>query len=132
LRVTHPSGFVLIDVPLAGNASKQLKRELMAYDPDATRQVQAKPNDSSQSNNALDQWLDWIAPYIHARLVRALGSDELVTRLCAGRATIRATAVHLDVSFSLSEHPLEIRCAGLDRDPGWVPAAGRFIRFHYQ
>jgi len=40
--------------------------------------------------------------------------------------------VHLDLFFELSEHPLEIRLAGLDRDPGWVPAAGRFVRFHYQ
>jgi hypothetical protein len=27
--------------------------------------------------------------------------------------------------------PLQIRFAGLDRDPGWVPAAGRFITFHF-
>ena len=26
----------------------------------------------------------------------------------------------------------EIRMAGLDRDPGWVPAAGRVISFHFE
>ena len=132
LRVSHPSGFLLIDLPLAADPVKQLKRELMAYDPNATRPLHTKSHGLSQSNNGLDQWLEWIVPYIRARLVRALGDDALVQRLCAHRATIRATAVHLDISFSLSEHPLELRGAGLDRDPGWVPAAGRFIRFHYQ
>jgi hypothetical protein len=52
--------------------------------------------------------------------------------LCAQRATILLTEVHLDIFFALSEHPVEIRLAGLDRDPGWVPAAGRFVRFNYQ
>jgi hypothetical protein len=35
------------------------------------------------------------------------------------------------VLFRLAEHPIELRMAGLDRDPGWVPAAGRHIVFHY-
>jgi hypothetical protein len=25
-----------------------------------------------------------------------------------------------------------VRLAGLDRDPGWVPAAGRRVAFHYE
>jgi len=132
LRVSHPSGFLLIDVPLAVNPVKQLKRELLAYDPNATRQLHAGSPGLSQTSNSLDQWLDWIVPYICARLLRALGDDDVVQHLCAHRATIHSTSAHLDIRFVLSEHPLEIRCAGLDRDPGWVPAAGRFIRFHYQ
>jgi len=35
------------------------------------------------------------------------------------------------VRLSLTELPLEIRLAGLDRDPGWIPAAGRFLAFHF-
>jgi len=42
------------------------------------------------------------------------------------------TPSRLDLHFSLAGHPLEIRLAGLDRDPGWVPAAGRTIAFHYE
>jgi hypothetical protein len=83
----------------------------------------------------LEQWLDWIVPYVRARLCRAFGIDDEsdpAALLCRQRASISLTAVHLDIFFSLSEHPLEIRSAGLDRDPGWVPAAGRFIRFHFE
>jgi hypothetical protein len=28
--------------------------------------------------------------------------------------------------------PLSIRLAGLDRNPGWVPASGCDIRFHFE
>lgn len=135
LRVRHPSGFLLIDVPLAGKVLNQLKRELMVYDPDASCHLAEISLSLSRSSNSLEQWLDWIVPYVRARLDRALGIEgdpELGHRLCAQRASIRLSAVHLDIAFSLAEHPLEIRLAGLDRDPGWVPAAGRFIRFHYQ
>jgi len=41
------------------------------------------------------------------------------------------TATHVDIFFALDELPIEIRLAGLDRNPGWVPAAGRFIALHY-
>jgi hypothetical protein len=47
----------------------------------------------------------------------------------AGRLAL--SPMRLDVTFDLTTHPLAIRVAGLDRDPGWVPAAGRVIAFHY-
>jgi hypothetical protein len=77
-------------------------------------------------------WLD--LPYLQARLRRALGINtevdlgELVLR---HHARVIVTPTHIDVYFALSELPIEIRLSGLDRNPGWVPAAGRFIAFHY-
>jgi hypothetical protein len=47
-------------------------------------------------------------------------------------ARIQTSATHVRVFFSLAQHPLEIRLAGLDRDPGWVPAAGRNFTFYYE
>jgi hypothetical protein len=41
-------------------------------------------------------------------------------------------ASDLEVGFSLETYPLEIRLAGLDRDPGWIPAAGRTVRFRFE
>ena len=71
-----------------------------------------------------------VQPIIDA-LAGALAVDDpprfLIAR--AGRVTI--TPVHLDVWFSLASHPIEIRRAGLDRDPGWMPAAGRHVAFHF-
>jgi hypothetical protein len=37
----------------------------------------------------------------------------------------------VDVHLSLADLPLAIRVAGLDRDAGWIPAAGRDLRFHF-
>ena len=135
LRVGHPAGFLLLDVPLADSPAKQLKREMMVYHASAKRQRSRKSFSVSRNGTNLEQWLDWIMPYVRVRLCRALGiadASDPGLALGAQRASILLTGVHLDIFFALSEHPLEIRLAGLDRDPGWVPAAGRFVRFHYQ
>jgi hypothetical protein len=42
------------------------------------------------------------------------------------------TATRLNVTFELARLPLAVRLAGLDRDPGWVPAAGRYVAFHFE
>ena len=76
-------------------------------------------------------WLADLLPHIRARLQLALGINDLAEILLHHYARVTITPTHLDVFFSLSTHPIEIRLSGLDRNPGWVPAAGRFIAFHY-
>ncbi len=77
-------------------------------------------------------WLTDLLPHIRARLHLALGiDDDLAEILLHHEARITITPTHFDVFFPLADHPIEIRLSGLDRNPGWVPAAGRFIAFHY-
>jgi hypothetical protein len=77
-------------------------------------------------------WLADLLPHIRARLHLALGiNSDLAEILLHHYAKITITPAHLDVFFSLTDHPIELRLSGLDRNPGWVPAAGRFIAFHY-
>jgi hypothetical protein len=79
-------------------------------------------------------WLDRLMPFIYTRLQLALdldSQDQVATMLCIHEAHVRVTATHLDVFFSLNTLPIEIRLAGLDRNPGWVPSAGRFVVFHF-
>jgi len=52
--------------------------------------------------------------------------------ICRQRAQVCVTPTHVDLFFRLADLPIEIRRSGLDRDPGWVPAAGRFIAFHFE
>jgi hypothetical protein len=135
LLVRHPAGFLVLDVPLSDYPGEQLEREMMVYKVSAIEKLVRTSFTFSRNSSSLERWLDWVAPYIRARLHRAFGDPDgfdPVLMLCAQRATILLTEVHLDIFFALSEHPVEIRLAGLDRDPGWVPAAGRFVRFHYQ
>jgi hypothetical protein len=80
------------------------------------------------------RWLGWLMPYVQVRLQRALGLahvDEVGGLLCAHQARVYITATHLDVALALETLPIAIRLSGLDRDPGWVPAAGRSIAFHF-
>jgi hypothetical protein len=84
---------------------------------------------------ALARWVDWWAAYLRARLVDALGldgPDALPAALFGYHARIFASAARLDVMLRLDEVSLPVRYAGLDRNPGWVPAAGRTIAFHFE
>ncbi len=79
-------------------------------------------------------WLHDRLPHIKARLRQALGityEEDLADLLLHHHAKVIITPTHIDIFFALATHPIEIRFSGLDRDPGWVPAAGRFIAFHY-
>jgi hypothetical protein len=80
---------------------------------------------------AVDRWADRVAAYADARLRLALGVDDAAGLLLRVPARVELTPAHVDVVLSLDRHPVEVRLAGLDRDPGWVPAAGRFLAFHF-
>jgi hypothetical protein len=53
------------------------------------------------------------------------------THFAICHARVHTLAAHVDIHFDLADLPLQVRFAGLDRDPGWVPAAGRFIAFYF-
>jgi hypothetical protein len=86
-------------------------------------------------DHPLRTWLDHTTHGLRSRLEAALNApppDNFTAIVFAHRAEICATPTRVDVTFSLATHPIELRLAGLDRDPGWVPAAGRIIAFHYE
>jgi hypothetical protein len=67
-----------------------------------------------------------LAPYLTARLARStdLPRDRVAARLLARPARVQRAGIRVWVRMSLAELPLELRLAGLDRDLGWLPAAG--------
>jgi hypothetical protein len=44
---------------------------------------------------------------------------------------VAVTRTHLDVIFSYAQTDIDVRRAGIDLDPGWVPWLGRVVQFHY-
>ena len=46
-------------------------------------------------------------------------------------ARIEVGETRVDATFELATHPIESRLAALDHDPGFVPAAGRTLAFHF-
>jgi hypothetical protein len=90
--------------------------------------------DNPENPVSKPSWLKSLLPDIRTRLHQALAINydiDLAAVLLRHYAKVTVTPTHLDVYFALAEHPIEIRLSGLDRNPGWVPAAGRFIAFHY-
>jgi hypothetical protein len=137
LCVQHPAQFLVLDVPrAAGDTSQQLTQELQSYSACAALVWQRDTlSGSSGDATPLERWIGWLMPYVRARLQRALGvdeADELGHIVCAHQARVCVTATHVDIFLALDTLPIAIRRAGLDRDPGWMPAAGRYIAFHFE
>lgn len=138
LRVRHAEGFLVLDVPLA-HEGRRLDEELLAYEGRTRFTLRRAPsvvNDDDESEgSALERWLGRLLPYVNARLRRALGvreSDEAARLVCCQEARVSVTETRLDVTFALEQLPVEVRLSGLDRNPGWVPAAGRHVAFGYE
>jgi hypothetical protein len=80
---------------------------------------------------------DWFAVHLtmlRARIALAVNpteSDDIPALVCRHEAGIEITPGMVHVHLALRDLPLSIRIAGLDRDPGWIPAAGRDVRFHF-
>jgi hypothetical protein len=127
MRVVHPAAFAVVDLPLEADAGAQLARELAPYGATATH--------GAGAGVSAGIWPECLADFLRARIHRALQTPtpdasvrlllELPGRVCIDDARV-------DVHMSLAELPIEIRLAGLDRDPGWIPAAGRFLAFHFE
>lgn len=83
---------------------------------------------------AVDRWIAWLAPQVRRRLAEALGvaGGEVGATLLVLPARVRVTGAHLDVMMALADLPIEVRRAGIDRDVGWVPAAGKYVAFQFE
>jgi hypothetical protein len=130
IRVDHPAGFPVLALPRTPEpAPAQLRRELAGLDPPTLRQrsLPRLPNDARSA------WVAAVARYVRARCALALDCvpEDVPDLLLRRPAQVRTTPTTLLVRFSLADHPLPIRLAGLDRDPGWVPAAGRSVAFEF-
>jgi hypothetical protein len=84
-----------------------------------------------------EPWARWLVhqiPFLRTELrgwLHIARRIDLGQLLCLHAAHLEVSDTRVDVHFALADHPIAIRRAGLDRDPGWVPAAGRFIAFHF-
>ena len=131
LVVRHPSGFSVIDIESCGDVENQLNDELKVYRKDFS---ELAADDSPNASEASKTWLKNLTEYVEIRLRQALNlsADEAIsTILFERRATVVVTATHLDVTFRLADLPFAVRFSGLDRDAGWIPAAGKYVKFHY-
>jgi hypothetical protein len=135
VRLEHPSGFTALERPLANNEDESvaLENECATFGISA-QQLFPAAFDQSSDESPLDRWQNLLASYLQARLgvtFRKFNS-ELLELLFINDATIIVDTENVVIRFALVKHPIAVRMAGLDRDPGWIPAAGRVVRFEYQ
>jgi len=74
-------------------------------------------------------------PLLRTRLAAALdlpSPRQIAAALLRVPARVLDAGERVDLFVSLADLPLAVRLAGLDRDPGWVPAAGCELRFHFE
>ncbi|HEX8380603.1 MAG TPA: hypothetical protein VF619_08660 [Allosphingosinicella sp.] len=117
----HPAGFPLLDGPEPRLAP--LLRRL-------ARRSRAAPGRASARLPAHgpDRWTACLALYLDARL--HLSGPGLSLLELPARVSVRDLDLH--AGFSLDGHPIALRMAGLDRNPGWQPAEGRSIAFGFE
>lgn len=80
-------------------------------------------------------WLTSALPDIRAHLLALLRLDDpshLAETLLLANARLHITHTHVDLVMPLEAVSLPVRLAGLDFDPGWQPAFGHVIQFHFR
>ena len=74
-----------------------------------------------------------MTPLLRAMLSRVLGEEfDTVSGLLLRRGQLYVTSSHVDLVMPLGSVSMPVRIAGLDFDPGWLPAFGRVVQFHYE
>jgi hypothetical protein len=112
----HPAGFPLFDGDDRDCRLRKRRR--------------ARPVSRAPARLPLtDRWSACLALYLNARLERLGGSG---LSLLAQPARVETRDLDLQAVFGLDRHPVELRFAGLDRNPGWQPAEGRSIAFAFE
>ena len=127
VRLLHPAGFTIARRP--GNTDLAAMLAVVGYAGQGVLMHLAARKASRRSG-----LLDLLWPLLRARLAFSLGLPDghaAAARLLALPARVAAGAARMDVHFALAALPLAVRVAGLDRDPGWVPASGCDFRFHF-
>ena len=128
LRLLHPAGFTI--ARHAGATAADLPALLAAVGVAVPALRVHRPARAGHAPRGL---LDLLRPVLGARLALALGLPprHAVRLLCDLPARLQLSAGRLDLHFAFGALPLAVRLSGLDRDPGWIPAAGCDFRFHF-
>jgi hypothetical protein len=104
------------------------------YHPAHNHNRRNKPQRRQPTRAGAERLQDWLRRYadsVRIRLADAFAMPSLIVGkfLVAQPARIHLSAGEIVVVHALDTYPVDIRLAGLDRDPGYLPSAGRTLRF---
>ncbi len=120
MLLRHPAGFSLADLDAAAPWPG-------AWGESFTE----RPARAARRLDMPQRWLAHLSRYVRARCALALQvpRSQVPAFVLRHRARVARVAEGVTVHLSLADLPLPLRIAGLDRDPGWLPAAGCGVRF---
>ncbi len=145
LEIWNPLGFVHLKQNFAQSPSRvqivneiaglSLGKKFSIYRP-SLRDRGAHPL-GLRIGGALQQFLSFLMPFIRRRLADGLGIPgfqhaDLASLVLLRPGHIWMTPTHVDLKMDLAQAASIVRRAGFDADPGWVPALGRVIKFHFE
>ncbi len=92
-----------------------------------------EPPSSDDEHAALGEARDAIMSALRARMSAAAEETdhELLGRVTGRRAEIVADPGWIEVRLAVADVSTDVRRAGLDLDPGWLPWLGIVVRFAY-
>lgn len=87
-------------------------------------------------STSMQRWASLTIPFIRLYLKHQLSLDSvdeqtLIETLFQFPSRVYVTSSHIDVVADLKHTRLDVRCSGLDQNPGWLPMLGRVIQFHF-
>ena len=100
--------------------------------PERWRRLEVGPTapDVAAASAAISGWLRSATPWIEARIgdsAAGLTARGVIVR----PGHVYVTRTHVDVVQSIDAADLNLRRAGLDRDPGWCPWLRRVVQFFF-
>jgi hypothetical protein len=89
---------------------------------------------SDEERRALRGSVDAMCTWLRARGAARTDEDDaaLLCRIIERRATVVADPAWIELRFDHAGASTEVRRAGLDLDPGWLPWLGVVVRFVYE
>lgn len=136
LRIWSEQGYTLADLPAESDPATQATTLLAGCgSPDQPLRSHEEPPRAvapglSRVSPSLERWASLALPAVQLLAARALG-ESLAPALLMVPGRLYVTSSHLDILMPLDRISLPVRMAGLDRNPGWQPAWGRVISFHF-
>jgi hypothetical protein len=105
--------------------------------PDAAPPTLGMDPPSDEELAAIDECRTMVIAYLRQALADRLepadiSDDALIDFVCRRRARILGDPGWIEVHLSTKETSPEIRFAGLDLDPGWIPWLGVVLKFVYE
>lgn len=132
LIVRHSEKFNVLDVQLKNE--DQFENESENFKEYFSEIKEAKIESFYEKFAPAESWFKNFYEFAERRLLQALNLEnrkQLNASLFERSATIAVSATHFKATFNLADLPLAVRFSGLDRNPGWIPAAGKYVEFYF-